>query len=160
MFASPTKLRHRTVPRHGMYKERARGGSGADSTLHSRNRYTSRAGYTQTLLWSSRLSRLRRSISSCSFGIIGSTVDACMSERTDDRMQQMLLLRAALRALNSQQKATYQRWIGNAHNHSLQLDLKHHLSVATTVAKGLPSQQESDEIIDVFRRVPKLASQA
>jgi hypothetical protein len=82
-----------------------------------------------------------------------------MSERVDDRFTQMRLLREALGSLNPEQRASYQRWIGNAQKHSLQLDLKHCLSLATTIAKGLPRDHESDEIIAAFRSVPKLSSQ-
>jgi hypothetical protein len=89
-------------------------------------------------------------------GSMGRCAD--MSERADDRFQQIRLLREVLGSLNPEQTASYQRWIGNAQKHSLQLDLKHCLSLATTIAKGLPRNRESDEIIDAFRRVPKLSS--
>jgi hypothetical protein len=82
-----------------------------------------------------------------------------MGERADDRFQQIRRLREALGALNPQQTGTYQRWIGNAQKHSLQLDLKHCLFVATTIAKGLPRHRESDEIICLFRSLPKLSSE-
>jgi len=80
-----------------------------------------------------------------------------MGERADDRFTQVRLLREALGALTPQQAATYRRWIANAQKHSLQLDLKHHLFVATTIAKGLRHYRESDEIIDVFRSLPRLS---
>ena len=83
-----------------------------------------------------------------------------MSERADDRFTQVRLLREALGTLSPQQTATYQRWIENAHKHSLQLDMKHHLFVAKTIAKGLPRQRESDEIIAAFHGVPRSSSQA
>jgi len=77
--------------------------------------------------------------------------------KADDRFTQVRLLRQALAALNPQQAATYRRWVEHAQKHSLQLDLKHHLSVATTIAKGLSRHSEIDDIIEVFRSAPKLS---
>jgi hypothetical protein len=82
-----------------------------------------------------------------------------MSERVDDRFQEIRLLREVLGSLNPMQTASYQHWLRNAQKHSLQLDLKHCLSLARIIAKGLPRNRESDEIIDAFRSLPKWPSQ-
>src|ERR1700729_3702404 len=76
-----------------------------------------------------------------------------MTGQADERLEELQLLRKQLASLNPDQAAKYNRWIGNAQDSGLQLDVKDCLAIAKIIARALTPHWETPEIKEVLSRV-------